>query len=123
MHRSKIMALIYTHTKRVKNKKITRQQEKDLEDFEKLKAKWAEAPKFCSKANIPRVPKTQETPNPLLAAPKLKPGKLDAGSTAKKDVAKYTGSKMLGIGQLHKSNGVPVFSQEEAIDIAKMRRG
>ena len=34
----------------------------------------------------------------------------------------YTGTKMLGIGQLHKSNAVPVFSNEEAIDIARMRR-
>jgi hypothetical protein len=34
----------------------------------------------------------------------------------------YTGDKMLGIGTLHKSNAVPVFSQEEALDMAKMRR-
>ena len=34
----------------------------------------------------------------------------------------YTGSAVLGISTLHKSNGVPVFSQEEAIDISKMRR-
>jgi hypothetical protein len=34
----------------------------------------------------------------------------------------YTGDKMLGIGTLHKSNAVPVFSLEEAQDIAKMRR-
>ena len=34
----------------------------------------------------------------------------------------YTGTKMLGIGQLHKSNAVPVFSNEEAVDIARMRR-
>jgi hypothetical protein len=34
----------------------------------------------------------------------------------------YTGTKMLGIGQLHKSNAVPVFSNEEAIDLARMRR-
>lgn len=35
----------------------------------------------------------------------------------------YTGNKILGIGTLHKSNAVPVFSNEEALDIAKMRRG
>lgn len=35
----------------------------------------------------------------------------------------YTGDKMLGIATMHKSNSVPVFSAEEAIDIAKMRRG
>jgi len=35
----------------------------------------------------------------------------------------YTGTKMIGIGQLHKSNAVPVFCDQDAIDIAKMRRG
>jgi hypothetical protein len=35
----------------------------------------------------------------------------------------YTGTAMIGIGQLHKSNAVPVFSQEDAIAISKMRRG
>jgi hypothetical protein len=39
-----------------------------------------------------------------------------------KDKKTYTGTKMLGIGTLHKSNAVPVFSEEEAQDMAKMRR-
>lgn len=34
----------------------------------------------------------------------------------------YTGSKIKGIGTMHKSNAVPIFSDEEAVDIAKMRR-
>ena len=34
----------------------------------------------------------------------------------------YTGTAMKGIGTLHKSNAVPIFSQEEAQDQAKMRR-
>ena len=34
----------------------------------------------------------------------------------------YTGSAVVGISTLHKSNAVPVFSQQEAIDISKMRR-
>lgn len=34
----------------------------------------------------------------------------------------YTGDKIIGIGTLHKSNAVPIFSEEEAKDIAKMRR-
>jgi hypothetical protein len=45
------------------------------------------------------------------------------GTAAKADIPVYTGTKMLGIGVLHKSNAVPVFSDEEAIDISKMRRG
>ena len=35
----------------------------------------------------------------------------------------YTGTKILGIGTMHKSNAVPIFSDEEAQDIARMRRG
>lgn len=34
----------------------------------------------------------------------------------------YTGTKVKGIGTLHKSNAVPIFSDEEAHDIARMRR-
>jgi hypothetical protein len=34
----------------------------------------------------------------------------------------YTGNNILGIGTLHKSNAVPIFSDQEAVDIAKMRR-
>jgi hypothetical protein len=30
---------------------------------------------------------------------------------------------MIGIGTLHKSNAVPVFSEDEAADMARMRRG
>jgi len=45
------------------------------------------------------------------------------GIAAKKEVQQYTGDKMIGIGQLHKSNAVPIFQAEDAIDISKMRRG
>jgi hypothetical protein len=34
----------------------------------------------------------------------------------------YTGTKMKGIGTMHKSNSVPIFSDEEAVAIATMRR-
>ena len=36
---------------------------------------------------------------------------------------KYTGTEMLGTATMHKSNGVPVFSQQEIKDINTMRRG
>ena len=35
----------------------------------------------------------------------------------------YTGTKVKGIATMHKSNAVPVFSNEEAVEISKMRRG
>ncbi len=34
----------------------------------------------------------------------------------------YTGTKIKGIGTMHKSNAVPIFSDEEAVAIATMRR-
>ena len=45
-----------------------------------------------------------------------------SGAVKSKDIPQYTGTKMLGIGTLHKSNGVPIFSDQEARDISSMRR-
>lgn len=50
---------------------------------------------------------------------------LDTGHTGAvrtKDIPQYTGTKILGIGTMHKSNAVPVFSSDEAVEISKMRR-
>ena len=35
----------------------------------------------------------------------------------------YTGDKMLGIAVMHKSNLVPIFTEENAVEVSKMRRG
>jgi len=45
-----------------------------------------------------------------------------SGPVSSKPAPKYTGTKILGIGTMHKSNAVPVFSDEEAKDISTMRR-
>ena len=48
----------------------------------------------------------------------------DTGGTATLAPPKvYTGTKVKGIATMHKSNAVPVFSDEEAIEISRMRRG
>jgi len=48
---------------------------------------------------------------------------VDTGGNATLKPAKvYTGTKVKGIATMHKSNAVPVFSDEEAVDIARMRR-
>lgn len=46
----------------------------------------------------------------------------DSTPATKRETQKYTGTKMLGIGTLHKSNAVPVFTEGEAKDMAAMRR-
>ena len=48
---------------------------------------------------------------------------VDTGGNATLKPAKvYTGTKVKGIATMHKSNAVPVFSDEQAVDIARMRR-
>ena len=48
---------------------------------------------------------------------------VDTGGNATLKAPKvYTGNKVKGIATMHKSNAVPVFSDEEAVDISKMRR-
>ena len=45
-----------------------------------------------------------------------------AGPCVKAPDKVYTGTMIKGIGTMHKSNAVPIFSDEQAVDIAKMRR-
>lgn len=44
------------------------------------------------------------------------------GNALKKDRPIYTGDKIVGIGTMHKSNAVPIFSNSEAKEISSMRR-
>ena len=54
--------------------------------------------------------------------PKIASLPFTAGPCTKPEQKVYTGDKIKGIGTMHKSNAVPIFSDEQAIDIAKMRR-
>lgn len=45
------------------------------------------------------------------------------GPVNSKQTPQYTGDKIIGIGTMHKSNAVPIFSDQEAKDISNMRRG
>lgn len=49
-------------------------------------------------------------------------GGVDTTYAPKADPARYSGTECIGIAAMHKSNLVPVFSQAEATDTAKMRR-
>ena len=70
--------------------------------------------------------------SPTYSAPKIEPYRRETpyiaslpftgGVCTKAPDKVYTGTAMKGIGTMHKSNSVPIFSAEEAVDIAKMRR-
>ena len=60
------------------------------------------------------------------AAPPEQPRSLNSwvkGACAVKPNPQYTGTKIIGIGTMHKSNAVPIFTDEQAKDISTMRRG
>lgn len=95
-------------------------------DWDKLKSKWGvsdddkkrrramAAEPLAYKLTAPAGRETPRLPSRGAAD--------HSGSTA--PVTKvYTGDKVLGIATMHKSNAVPVFRAEDAVEISKMRRG
>lgn len=118
------MGIVYVRTSSKKPKrKVTKAELEAEAAFAKMQAKWDKAPKFCSKPLVKTVPRRPTVEELLAEPPKRSPGKLDSGSTAPVKQGTYTGSAMLGVATMHKSNQVPVFSKEDAVDISKMRRG
>lgn len=68
-----------------------------------------------------------ETLSPAMSTPRVTPTAIPSkvtpgGDCTKKETIKYTGTKVKGIATMHKSNAVPIFSDDEAIEISKMRR-
>lgn len=53
-----------------------------------------------------------------VGASRVTPG----GSTGPVADKQYTGTAMLGVGTMHKSNMIPIFQEDAAKDIASMRR-
>jgi hypothetical protein len=96
------------------------------EEWEQRQAEWNKlAPKFSTSRSVPVAKKS-------CPIPQYPPGRepqayrsLDTGVTGAvtvKATPQYTGTKIRGIGTMHKSNAVPIFSDEDAVDIARMRR-
>lgn len=54
--------------------------------------------------------------------PEIKSLPFTAGPCVRPPDKVYTGTAIKGIGTMHKSNAVPIFSDEDAVAIAKMRR-
>lgn len=72
--------------------------------------------------------KTKAVANPLVAKSHERSGnniptsdKVGNGFASKANT--YTGNKLIGIAVMHKSNLVPVFTKEDAVEISRMRRG
>ena len=115
------MQMIHTSLGKSKKRKPTAKQRELKESWEAMLKKYATKTVAKPKQQLRDVyslgkPACRETPKipslPFTGAPCLK-----------KENPVYTGTKVKGIGTMHKSNAVPIFSDEEAVAIATMRRG
>jgi hypothetical protein len=97
-----------------------RQAEAQTAAWELLKQKHApKNPVFSKAFSNSKMPKIV-IPRGTAHIPSLNSGQ---GIAARAPDKVYTGTKVKGIGTMHKSNAVPVFSDEEAVEISTMRRG
>lgn len=113
--------IIHGYIPKSKKRKIPKivklQHEEWLKSISKI-------PRICNKTisktviksiPVPKVPAGRETP--LYAS-------IDTGfiPCTKKSQNSYTGERMKGVATMHKSNAVPVFTDNEAKEISSMRR-
>lgn len=115
------MQMIRTNLGKSKKRKPTAHQREMRSEWEAMLKKYATktvdtksknvsktySPAKSTRSDPPRIPSLPFTGGPCLRAPDKV----------------YTGTAIVGIATMHKSNAVPVFSNEEAIEISKMRRG
>lgn len=111
------MIMIHTSLPKRKKQKPTAKQRE-------LKASWEELlKKFVPKNVTPKQGALSIVPTAYRRETEYCPSLgSTVGAGTKKETQHYTGSSIVGIATLHKSNAVPVFSQQDAIDISKMRR-
>ena len=121
-----------TTTGKIKSKRRRYASAQAAQSARDLKAEWEQrqlewdklAPRFSTGKTAP-VTKSFPVPQyPPGREPQAIPS-LDTGvkgAVTVKATPQYTGTKIRGIGTMHKSNAVPIFSDEDAVDIARMRR-
>lgn len=114
--------------KKGKKKWASAEQKREAErleaEWQKLKQKHASVAER-SNAAVRKTVKSQvrilpEAPRSTAHIPSRDSGV--KGAVTIKQIPTYTGDKIIGIGTMHKSNAVPIFSDDEAKAISSMRR-
>ena len=93
-------------------KELLKRQGLELE--EKKRGRAMKAPSLSSTYSL-KIPEGRNTTAHI-------PSRDTGGNATLKAPNVYTGTMVKGIATMHKSNAVPVFSDEQAIDISRMRR-
>jgi N-acetylglucosamine-6-phosphate deacetylase len=87
-----------------------------VEAEEKKRVRALSAPALSSSGYSLNIPEGRNT------TAHIKSVDTGLGNATLKPAKHYTGTKVKGIATMHKSNAVPVFSDEEAVAISSMRR-
>ena len=105
--------------------------QREAQEWQELQTSWNKlAPRFSVRQE-PAKDMPRGGFQPLQSKPIYPPGREPANIPSKADTVGvaarapdkiYTGTKIRGIGTMHKSNAVPIFSDDEAREISSMRR-
>ena len=107
-----------------RNAEQARKAREQEESWKALQKKWGIEAEERKRKRAPSAPVTLPTQHAPYRreTPHYNSLPFTAGPCTKAPEKVYTGDKIKGIGTMHKSNAVPIFSDEEAVEIAKMRR-
>ena len=118
-----LLPIYFTTTKhsRKRKRKFSQKQQKAQQEHEKfLKKMGVNNVDVSGKATERIANPSYAGSNPVIHSIPTSDIIPDNGN--KKDTQKYTGTNILGIATMHKSNMVPITNKQAAKDIAKMRR-
>jgi hypothetical protein len=116
--------LSMTGRRKGKKKWASAEQKRQAElldaEWQQLKDRYAPKTKLQAGRSSFVAPKPMRRDEGQTRIPSLDTG--HKGAVTVKQPMQYTGDKIVGIGTMHKSNAVPIFSDQEAKDISSMRR-
>ena len=114
------MAIIHTHIPKRKAKKPNAKQRLLANSWQEILKKYEPKKKTETSSRV----EVYKEPTPYRRETAFVPSLgTHQGECTRKQQQSYTGTAMMGIATLHKSNAVPVFTQEDAVEISRMRRG
>ena len=109
--------IIHSHVPKRKKRKPNATERQLAAEWDQIVKKYE--PKKTVRTNVAA---WQPTKSYVRETPHIPSLNTAGGSATKADPKIYTGTKVMGIATLHKSNAVPVFNSEEAVEISRMRR-
>lgn len=106
--------------KKFRNAEEARRSRELDESWNNLQKKWGSSSQTSTK-KYEKLEYSLSTPQDRSTS-HIKSRGTGIGVATKSESMVYSGTACKGIGTMHKSNAVPIFSDSEAIEIAKMRR-